>query len=130
MPGADDEDGVGKMRKTILGLGAMAVLTACDDAILVGIPGTEPYEMAQAELAAWDAAVASVGCVMAAEAQYHPVEIQTGLSRERVSEILGRKIAAGEAVERPEGGYRYVSGSCTPAATPAPESQAPAVDAT
>jgi len=108
------------MKKLLIVLGATALLSACDDATLATIPGTDQYQSRLAEVSAWERAVASVGCRIGTEAQFLPVELQTGLTRARVSEILSQKISAGEAVAMENGGYRYVAGPCTPAAAAVP----------
>lgn len=115
---------------------AVATLSACDDAFLATIPGTDQYIAAQEaaaqaaqEEADWAVAVASVDCKLVSERQYLPVELQTGLTRERVQEILAAKITAGEAVVRADGGYDYTGGPCAPevpATAEAPAAQVPA----
>ena len=105
------------MKKLCLVLAGFGLLAGCDEATMATIPGTDQFQARQAEVTAWEQAVATVKCTLATESQYLPVELQAGLSRERVSEILGQKIAAGEAVALSDGGYRYIAGPCTPAPT-------------
>ena len=66
-----------------LSLAAIAALglTAC------AIP---PQGVSTQNLAEFDAAVASIGCRLVTEADYLPVELQTGLSREQVERELAR----------------------------------------
>ncbi|KUF09088.1 hypothetical protein [Pseudoponticoccus marisrubri] len=108
------------MKKTLAALLVLTALAGCDEQFLETIPGTEEYERRQAQIASWEGAVASVGCKLVSEAQYLPVELQSGLTREQVTGILSEKVAANEAVARPEGGYDYVAGPCTPAPQPVP----------
>ena len=78
--------------------------------------GTEP-----ADLTAWDQAVASVGCSLESEADYLPVELQTGQTRALVQEIAAYKVASEEAVRLDSGGVRLTTGACAPVpSTPAP----------
>jgi hypothetical protein len=79
--------------------------------------GTEP-----ADLAAWDQAVASVGCSLETESDYLPVELQTGQTRALVQEIAAYKVASEEAVRLDSGGVRLITGACAPV----PSSPAPA----
>ncbi|MBP0481946.1 hypothetical protein [Sagittula salina] len=80
--------------------------------------GMTPKDTTPEMLATWDAAVASVGCSLVTEADYLPVELQTGLPREKIIEIAQYKVARKEAVSLPSGGVRSVVGVCTPPAEP------------
>ncbi len=107
------------MNKTAFAGIGLLLLAGCDDAFLATIPGTEQYIQLEEERRAWEKAVATVNCRLVSEREYLPVELQAGLTRERVTAILSEKIATGEAQALEEGGYRYVGGPCAPAA-PAP----------
>ncbi|NDV97880.1 hypothetical protein [Salipiger sp. PrR002] len=90
---------------------ALALLTACT---------MPPKGVDDLQLAAWDEAVASIGCELSTESDYLPVELQTGLSRAQVQEIASYKVKTGVAEPNATGGVRLITGTCTPAA-PAPE---------
>ncbi len=74
----------------------------------------------EADLRAFDDAVASIGCDLVTEADYLPVELQTGMAREQLLKIAQYKVRAGDAVALENGGLRLVTGSCTPAEPEAP----------
>ncbi|ETX29473.1 hypothetical protein [Roseivivax isoporae] len=100
---------------TLLAFGA--ALSACDEAALQAMGGGDTFPT-QADLASYDTAVASIGCQMETEADYLPVEFQTGLTREQVLQITSRKLSRDEAVRLDSGGVRLTTGPCTPAVTP------------
>lgn len=68
---------------------------------------------------AYDAAVASVGCVMRSDKDYLPVELQTGMTREQILEMTAFKIATKQAVKLEDGSVKLTTGACADAATPA-----------
>ncbi len=81
-----------------------------------------PEDVTEEDLANFDAAVASIGCTLRDERQYMPVELQTGLPRQKVIEIAAYRIETEDAVRNEEGGVRLLTGSCAPApATPVAE---------
>ncbi|GGB02319.1 hypothetical protein [Allosediminivita pacifica] len=85
-----------------------------------------PEDVTEEDLANFDAAVASVGCTLRDERQYQPVELQTGLPRNKVIEIAAYRIDTEDAVRLDEGGVRLLTGSCAPTAQPAePEAEVP-----
>jgi hypothetical protein len=100
------------MKKTLIALTGCAALAGCVEL------GMAPEGTTPEILASWDAAVASVGCDLVSEADYLPVELQTGLPREKVIEIASYKIGRKEAVSLENGGVRSVVGSCAPVAEP------------
>jgi hypothetical protein len=83
---------------------ALPLLAAC-------IP---PEGVTAEDLAAFDAAVVSVGCDLRTERQYLPVELQTGLPRAVLIEIAQYRVSRREAVPLEGGGIRLVTGACTP----------------
>ena len=87
---------------TLAGLG---LLTAC------ALP---PEGVSEADLVAFDEAVASIGCDLVDETDYLPVELQTGLSREQVIEVAQFRLAAEQAVSLSNGGIRLITGACAP----------------
>lgn len=101
------------MKKTVFSLAALGLTTACV------LP---PKDVSKEELAAFDAAVISIGCDLVGESDYQPVELQTGLTREKLVEVAQYRIATEEAVQLENGGVRLQTGSCAP--EPAPETQA------
>ena len=82
-----------------------------------------PEGVDDAQLRAFDEAVASIGCNLDYEADYLPVELQTGLTREQVQQVANYRIAAGAGESTEVGGVRLTTGSCTPTA------EAPVVEA-
>ena len=82
-----------------------------------------PQGIEDAQLRAFDEAVASIGCNLDYEADYLPVELQTGLTREQVQQVANYRIAAGAGESTEVGGFRLTTGSCTPTA------EAPVVEA-
>ena len=99
------------MRQTYFTIpAALALLAGC------AIP---PQGVSQADLAAYDEAVASIGCAMVDDSDYLPVELQTGLSRDQLLKVAGYKIAAEQAVALDDGGIRLTTGACANAAPPA-----------
>ncbi len=71
-----------------------------------------PQGVTKDDLAAYDAAVTSVGCTLETDRQYLPVELQTGLTREQLIEISQYKLAVEEAVSLENGGVKLVTGAC------------------
>ncbi len=93
------------MRKIVLALAALGLTAA-------GV--MPPKEVTEADLANFDAAVASIGCDLVGESDYLPVELQTGLTREKVIEVAQYKVAQEQAVSLENGGVRSITGSCAP----------------
>lgn len=84
-----------------------------------------PKGIDDAQLRAFDEAVASIGCTLDYESDYLPVELQTGLTREQLQQVANYRIAAGSGVASEAGGFRLTTGTCTPTAeAPAPEAAA------
>ena len=73
-----------------------------------------PQGVTEADLVAFDEAVASVGCDLVDDSDYLPVELQTGLSREKVIEVAEFRVAAEQAVALSNGGIRLITGACAP----------------
>ncbi|APZ54901.1 hypothetical protein [Salipiger abyssi] len=73
------------------------------------------------DIAAFDEAVASVGCSLERESDYLPVELQTGLTREQIQQIAQYRIAGRQGVQTEAGGFRLTSGACAPVEEPATE---------
>ncbi len=78
-------------------------LAACD----VPPEGVEPADISEYELA-----VSSIGCQMVTEADYQPVELQAGLTREQSKAITSYMLATGKAERLPEGGVKLTTGAC------------------
>ena len=91
------------MSRTLAGLSALAVLAAC---------AMPPQGVGPQDLKNFDEAVASVGCTLVTEADYLPVELQTGLTLEQLQEIAAFKVAAKEAVKLENGGIKLITGAC------------------
>jgi hypothetical protein len=87
-------------------LSGLGLLTAC------ALP---PQGVSEAQLVAFDEAVASIGCDLVGESDYLPVELQTGLTREQVVEVAQFRLASEQAVALEGGGVRLITGACAPA---------------
>lgn len=95
------------MKKMFAGLSMLLATAAC-------VP---PQGVNEASLAAFDAAVTSIGCTLETERQYLPVELQTGLTREKLQEVAQYRVSRKEAVMLESGGMRLITGSCAPEGT-------------
>jgi hypothetical protein len=93
------------MRPAAAALAALPLASAC------ALP---PEGTTEADRAAYDAAVASVGCTLRTDADYAPVELQTGLTRQQIMDISRYRVAQERAVPTPEGGVRLTAGPCAP----------------
>ncbi len=71
-----------------------------------------PDGVNQQNIADYEVAVASIGCRMVSEADYLPVELQTGLTREQTRAITAYQVAAERAVKLPGGGVKLTTGAC------------------
>ncbi len=71
-----------------------------------------PKGIDDAQLRAFDEAVASIGCNLDYESDYLPVELQTGMTRQQAIEMAQYKIATGEAVSLSDGAVQLVVGDC------------------
>jgi hypothetical protein len=91
------------MRKFGLMIAVVPLVTAC------ALP---PKSVSPQDIANYEAAVASIGCDMVYDSDFLPVELQTGLTREQVTDITKYELAAGNAEAWPEGGVRLITGAC------------------
>lgn len=71
-----------------------------------------PEGVSREKIAEFEAAVASVGCVLKHESDYLPVELQAGLTREQTLAITKYELAADRAVSLPDGGVKLTTGAC------------------
>lgn len=69
--------------------------------------GTSPGDVAR-----FQTAVETVGCQLVSEAEYLPVELQTGLSREQSTRLASYLVASNRAVRLSTGGIRMTTGAC------------------
>jgi hypothetical protein len=69
--------------------------------------GVEPEDIAEYELAA-----ATIGCQMVTEADYQPVELQAGLTREQTTAITSYLLSTGKAERLDNGGVKLTTGAC------------------
>ncbi|MCR8546267.1 hypothetical protein M4578_00390 [Salipiger sp. P9] len=79
-----------------------------------GCLGMPPEGTDAEDLAAFDEAVASVGCSLEMESDYLPVELQTGLTREQLQQVAQYRIGAKQGVLTESGGFRLLTGPCAP----------------
>lgn len=93
------------MKKVVYGVAALALTSAC---VL------KPKGVTDEDLTNFDAAVASIGCTLETERHYLPVELQTGLTRELLTEVAQFRLAREEAVSTENGGVTLVTGTCAP----------------
>lgn len=91
------------LRRSALAMMAIPLVAAC------AVPPTGVPTDANA---AYDAAVASIGCNLRTERDYLPVEIQTGMTREQVLKMTEYKLATKKAVKEPDGGVKLTTGAC------------------
>jgi len=91
--------------RVFVALAASGLVSAC------ALP---PEGVGQEELAAFDEAVASIGCDLVSETDYLPVELQTGLTRDQVIEVAEFRLASEQAVSLSNGGIRLITGECAP----------------
>ncbi|WP_294608223.1 hypothetical protein [uncultured Roseovarius sp.] len=91
------------MRKTVFAAACLGLTAAC------ALP---PKGVSAKDIAAYDAAVASVGCKLVGESDYLPVEFQTGLTRQQVLDITAYKLSSGGAERLPDGGVKLTTGAC------------------
>ena len=99
------------MKKTVAALAALTLTAAC-------VP---PQGVTDEDLARFDAAVASIGCDLSTESDYLPVELQTGLSREKIMEIAQYRVNQKAALPLSSGGVRLITGACASKAPDAAE---------
>lgn len=92
------------MKKTVFALVAVMPLAGC----------LLPEGVAEEDLPLFDAAVASVGCDLVDESDYLPVELQTGMPREKLISIAQYKVEQKEAAPLSNGGVRLLTGACAP----------------
>lgn len=71
-----------------------------------------PEGTTSGDVAQFQAAVATVGCQLVSEAEYLPVELQTGLSRAQTTQLAGYMVASNRAVRLSTGGIRLTTGAC------------------
>ncbi|SMX36633.1 hypothetical protein [Maliponia aquimaris] len=104
------------MKKTLFALVAAMPLAGC----------VLPEGVAEEDLAVFDAAVASIGCDLVDESDYLPVELQTGMPREKLISIAQYKVEQKQAVSLSNGGVRLLTGACAPKTQTAEAPAAPA----
>lgn len=92
------------MKKTLIALIAVMPLAGC----------VLPEGVEEGDLAAFDSAVASIGCDLVDESDYQPVELQTGMPREKLIAIAQYKVEQKQAASLSNGGVRLLTGACTP----------------
>ena len=102
------------MKKTILALTGVTLVSGC----------FLPEGVTEEDLVIYDSAVASIGCDLVDESDYLPVELQTGMPREKLVTISQYKVEQDQASPLSNGGVRLVTGPCAP--QPAPATEAPA----
>lgn len=88
-----------------MALGAVLVLglAACD----VPPEGTTVEDVSR-----FEAAAATIGCDLVTEADYLPVELQAGLTREQSTAMAAYMVSTGKAVRLSNGGIRVTTGAC------------------
>ena len=91
------------MRKTVFAGACLGLTAAC------ALP---PPGVSTQDIAAYDTAVASVGCTLVGESDYLPVEFQTGLTRQQVLDITAYKLTSGGAERLADGGVKLTTGAC------------------
>lgn len=93
--------------KTRLGLmgaaAAMGIVAGCT---------APPEGTGEQDVAKFQVAVASIGCTLKTEADYLPVELQTGLTREQSTQMAAYMVTTERAVRLEGGGIRMTTGAC------------------
>lgn len=89
--------------RLLCGLSAGGFLAAC---------ATIPEGVTEADVARYDAAVASLGCTIVTEPDYLAVELQTGLSRAQLMDITAYRLSSDGAERLPGGGVKLITGGC------------------
>lgn len=81
---------------------------------LVALAGcaVPPQGTTAQDVTSFEAAVASIGCVLRTEADYLPVELQTGLTREQTQSMAAYVLSANRAVRLENGGVKLTTGAC------------------
>lgn len=92
--------------RLVTGLAALGVLAGCMEAPVSGSRG------APLDIAAYEAAVHSIGCELVTDADYGAVEFQAGMTREDVLAITQRRLNREQAVRLDSGGVRLTTGAC------------------
>ena len=77
---------------------------------------TLPEGVDEAAVLRFNDAVKSMGCTLITEPHYLGTELQTGLTRAQVIEMLQYSLALEHAVPLEGGGYRFTTGECRDAA--------------
>ena len=88
-------------------LTAAAALMALTAACAMPPEGASPDQVA-----AYDSAVASMGCEMKTEREYLAVELQTGLTRDQTIQMGQYRMSTGAAVPLEGGGLKLITGAC------------------
>lgn len=91
------------LRHAALAAAALLPVAACE----APPEGTTPEDIAR-----YEAAVASIGCVLHGESDYLPVELQADLTRQQSTEITAYMLATDKAERLPEGGVKLTTGAC------------------
>ncbi|RKT30418.1 hypothetical protein BXY70_2407 [Roseovarius halotolerans] len=94
------------MKRMMAAASAGLVLTL--GACIAPPEGVNPEDVQEYKLAA-----ASIGCEMATEADFQPVELQAGLTREQSTGITSYLLSKGEAERLPGGGVKLTTGACS-----------------
>lgn len=97
-------------------MGVLAIAMGLSGCMSSGIGqlGIPPTTVNPSDIASYEVAVASIGCNLITEADYEPVEIQTGLTREQVLNITQFELDAGKAAPIEGGGVQLQTGACSP----------------
>lgn len=90
------------LKKGVLTLSVFTTLAGC------GLP----QGLSLQDVQTYETAVASIGCVMRTEADYLPVELQTGFTREQVVGLTEYQLATGKAEQLEDGGAKLTTGAC------------------
>jgi len=70
-------------------------------------PGTTAEDVAR-----FDAAGNSLGCILRDEGDYLALEIQTGLARQQLLDLAAYRLSTGGAERLPDGGVKLTTGAC------------------
>ncbi|WP_338548472.1 hypothetical protein [Roseovarius phycicola] len=95
-----------------MALTKIKVVLATSGALALAGCAVPPQGTTAQDVTSFEAAVASIGCVLHTEADYLPVELQTGLTREQTQSMAAYVLTAKRAVRLENGGVKLTTGAC------------------
>jgi len=84
-------------------------LLAAPGAVVADAP---PAGTTAEHVARFDAAAASLGCTLPSAGGYLAMEIQTGLARQKLLDLVAYRVSTGDAARQSGGGLKLTTGAC------------------